>query len=261
MTYSLSSFFLAISIGLAPLGLSAVQVATLDGLPFPVDQDYYNGSDSAGGFIDAGVLFRNNFTDFGEFTSWDGFAYSRVNDTETPGFFNQYAAITGTDFSGKGTYAVAYVNEFASLSVQEPVTFGGFYVTNTTYAALSMQNGDDFSKKFGGLDGADPDFFRLSIQGYLLGNRVNALTFYLADFTSDKAADDYILTDWSWVDLSELGTVDELRFSLTSSDTGRFGMNTPAYFAMDNLTIVPEPSFYAALFGASALFLVLRRKR
>jgi len=40
--------------------------------------------------------------------------------------------------------------------------------------------------------------------------------------------------DWEWVDLSGLGLVDMIEFSLSSSDTGAYGMNTPAYFFIDN---------------------------
>lgn len=261
MTHSYFSALLTAVIGLAPLGLTAVQVATFDGLPFPEGQDFYNGADGAGGFSDAGAFLHNSFTDFGGFSVWNGFAYSRVNDTTTADFSNQYAAITGADFSGNGAYAIAYINEFASITTQEAVTFAGFYATNATYTALSMQNGDDFSKKFGGANGTDPDFFTLTIQGFLSGSHINTVTFNLADFTSQNSEDDYIITDWTWVDLSTLGLVDELQFTLSSSDNGAFGMNTPAYFAMDNLTVVPEPSFYAALLGACTLFWVIRRRR
>lgn len=250
-----------LSLTLLPLSLSAVQVASLDSLPFPDGQDYYNGADNAGGFTDAGIHFSNSFTDFGSFTVWDGFAYSRVNDTETPGFGNQYAAITGSGVGGGGVYAIAYDTGTLSLSTEGSVQYSGFYITNTTYAALSMMHGDDFSKKFGGVNGTDPDFFALSIQGYAGGQEVSTLSYYLADFRSEDSGDDYILTDWSWVDLTALGTVDELRFSLSSSDNGQFGMNTPAYFAMDDLTIVPEPSFYAALLSMGVLVWIVRRRR
>ena len=39
-------------------------------------------------------------------------------------------------------------------------------ITNTTYAALDMQTGTpDVSKKFGGSEGTDPDYFLLKIKG------------------------------------------------------------------------------------------------
>jgi MYXO-CTERM domain-containing protein len=64
------------------------------------------------------------------------------------------------------------------------------------------------------------------------------------------------------VSLASLGAVQSLRFSLASSDTGEYGINTPAYFAMDNLSVtaVPEPS--ACLLALAGVFMVagLRRR-
>jgi len=56
----------------------------------------------------------------------------------------------------------------------------------------------------------------------------------LADYRFEDNAEDYILNEWIYVDLTVLGEVDSLQFSLTSSDTGAVGMNTPAYFCIDN---------------------------
>jgi hypothetical protein len=52
----------------------------------------------------------------------------------------------------------------------------------------------------------------------------------------------HILNTWKCVGLRSLGTVKSLEFSLSSSDTGEFGMNTPAYFAMDFLNPPDEDS-------------------
>jgi len=66
--------------------------------------------------------------------------------------------------------------------------------------------------------------------------------FYLADFQFTDNAFDYILDGWTWVDLSSLGSaVKTLEFALSSSDTGMWGMNTPAYFALDNLLFATRP--------------------
>jgi hypothetical protein len=107
-----------------------------------------------------------------------------------------------------------------------------------------MRDGDAFAKKFGGTSGNDADFFKLELQGFRGGNLTNKFDFYLADFRAANAADDYIVENWTRVNLASLGTVDSLKFALTSSDVGQFGMNTPAYFAMDRLefSAVPEPS-------------------
>jgi hypothetical protein len=60
---------------------------------------------------------------------------------------------------------------------------------------------------------------------------------------------------WEWFDLSGLGAVDAIRFDFSGSDVSQWGLNTPSYFAMDNLTFapVPEPGTWALLAGAVAV--------
>jgi len=68
-------------------------------------------------------------------------------------------------------------------------------------------------------------------------NTIKMYNFYLADFRNADNSKDYILNTWKWLNLTPLGLVDSLEFILSSSDNGAFGMNTPAFFALDNLTI------------------------
>ena len=71
------------------------------------------------------------------------------------------------------------------------------------------------------------------------GNYVNStVEFYLADYRYADNSLDYLVDEWTWVDLSGLGAIAQLEFSLEGSDMGMFGLNTPAYFAMDNLTLL-----------------------
>ncbi len=231
---------------------------------------YYNGADGAGGFLNSDFWFTNNHN--ATYGSWDGWAYSNTSDTTTAGYTNQYSAVTGSGADGSDTYGVAYMSTFGPNNTQ--ILFGynsGQYaqsvesiqVTNTTYAALSMQNGDSFAKQFGGLDGTDPDWFLMTVYGLDAGyaRTAESVSFYLADYRSDNPLDDYILTDWHQLDLTGLGTVYGLEFELSSSDVGAFGMNTPAYFAMDNLeaSAVPVPAA-VWLLGSGLLGLIgLRR--
>ena len=41
------------------------------------------------------------------------------------------------------------------------------------------------------------------------------------------------MNTWEWVDLTTLGSLDSVSFRLSSSDVGSFGMNTPAFFCID----------------------------
>ena len=201
--------------------------------------EFLNGSDGSGGFSSGNVFLPNNYND--EFGSWSGWAISAATDAETPGFTNQYSAYTGGGYEGSTAYAVAFAGGTGSLVELEgdagSGVVEGLYVTNSTYAALSMLNGDMFAKKFGGETGDDPDYFLLTVKKYLNGElSTDSVDFYLADYRFEDNSQDYIVDEWTYLDLSSLGNADSLLFTLSSTDNGQFGMNTPAYFCIDNLT-------------------------
>jgi Domain of unknown function (DUF4465) len=231
---------------------------------------YWNGSNSAGSFTAAGsstpVTLSNSYdTTYG---SWDGFAYSNTTDTTSAGFANQYSSAAGTGAGGSSKYAVGFQPYFGewAMNFTAPVSLigGGMNLTNTTYAYLSMLNGDFYSKKFGGATGDDQDWFKLTISGWNGVTLLGTVDFYLADYRFANNAQDYVLSSWTNVDLSSFGgNVSKLTFALSSSDNGMYGMNTPAYFAADDIVAfaaVPEPAAVAALVGVLPLALALRRR-
>lgn len=242
--YTLASFLL-----LAAQAFAQVTTVDFEDKTLPLNS-FYNGADLAGGFSSRGASFNNTFTP--AFGVWSGWSYSNVNDSTTAGFTNQYAAIAGTGVGGTGIYGVAF--NFSPGDARITLPAGtlplSVSITNTTYAALSMKNGDSFAKKFGGASGNDPDFFLLTIQGRDAGNNITGtVPFYLADYRFSDNFLDKIVSAWTSVDLSSLpGNTTNLTFDLTSSDVGPFGMNTPSYFALDNLIVgVPEPTTMALL--------------
>lgn len=228
-------------------------------------ESFFNGSDGAGGFHSAAVHFSNDFnSDFG---SWSGFAYSNMSDTTTAGFLNQYSGFAGSGADGSGNYGVAFISAFgpqAMITLPEPTTVHQMSITNTTYTALSMLQGDDFAKKFGGATGDDPDYLQLEIHGMdASGARTGSIPFLLADFRFSDNSQDYVIDDWVEVDLTSLGTnVKWLEFEMETTDVGMFGPNTPLYFALDNLTIhsIPEPAT-AVLTSWSVFFMIVRRRQ
>ena len=158
------------------------------------------------------------------------------------------------------------LEELPYLEFPQAVNPQSAQVTNMTYAALSMRDGDPFSKQFGGETGGDADWFKLSIYGTDAGGNLvpGVVEFYLADFRFAESVDDYIVDAWSLVDLSSLAGVTRLYFNLSSSDSGQFGMNTPSTFAIDDLRFaqVPEPSaMILAAVGAMLLAPAARRRR
>lgn len=219
---------------------------------------FKNDAGPSGAFVFEGVSFPNSYTVEPTYTYWSGFAISNTTDTTTAGFGNQYSAFPGGGAGGSSTYAVSYGTTAVQFTTSVNLNGLGASITNTTYAVLSMQIGDTFAKKFGGDTGTDPDFFKLTIRGFAGGTATGtAVDFFLADFRSDNSSQDYIVNQWTYVDFSALGTVDEIRFSYTTTDP-RGG--TPSYFALDNFLAVPEPS--AAMLGLlGCLGLVSRRRR
>jgi hypothetical protein len=218
---------------------------TIDFEELPLgSEDFYNGSSgdpNASGFTSFGAYFNNDFNGF-----WQGWSYSRTTDTVTPGATNQYSAYAGGGANGSLQYGVAFngfdggggiIPEIRLPADSEPTSVK---ITNSTYAALSMLLGDGFAKQFGGGDGSDSDWFLLKVEGWDASDTVvGDVSMYLADYRPSDPNDDYILDQWTDLDLSPLAGlgVEKLAFRLSSTDNGAFGMNTPAYVAIDNLVL------------------------
>ena len=203
---------------------------------FPVDSSgTYPGNENLIGFEDNGLFFRNDYNP--AFQSWNGFALSRKTDSITAGYGNQFSCRAGRAWEG-ATFALAYASSrvFIRRNPQEDLRrLKEFRYCNNTYAAQSMQNGDAFAKKFGGASGLDPDFFVLKVFNYFNGSISDSAAYYLADYRPDGTAADFIVKDWKLADAGFSNPFDSLGFELSSSDVGSFGMNTPAYFCLDNL--------------------------
>ncbi|MGK7940195.1 MAG: DUF4465 domain-containing protein [Crocosphaera sp.] len=240
---------------LASNSVLAQSVIDFEDLPL-APESFNNGSDGSGGFTSRGAFFNNNFNS--DFNSWSGWSYSNTTDTTTPGFVNQFSAFTGEGFGGSSNYGVAFsFNPGDSrIILPERTTPLSMQITNTTYAALSMLNGDQFGKVFGGQTGDDPDFFLLTITGLNASDEViGTIDFYLADYRFSDNSQDFIVDTWNEVDLTNLKGATSLSFALTSSDLGTFGINTPAYFAVDNLVVssVPESTSILSLLGLATV--------
>ena len=213
-------------------------VATFDNLLLD-SESYWNGVDNKGSFVSGSYLFENGHEayDYGGGYIYDycyGFYYTNMTSTTFGGDYSteQYKSCVGHGVENSANYATYNVNSWTPkfvevLGANDGAVVPGFYVTNAASAYTSMTNGDAYAKKFG-----KDDWFKLTVTGYDAAGQVTGTKdFYLADLRDDKA---YIINDWRYVDLSALGKVKKLGFDLSSTDNGDYGMNTPAYFCVDN---------------------------
>ena len=178
------------------------------------------------------------FTNSTQYGYWGGFTASNRTDLSQTGLDAQYTAATGCGYDGSTHYAVAY-----TMGVQTDVyatdgqmhTVTGCYVTNNLWTYQDILQGGYGEQPYGGPTGNDPDWFKVTATGKnASGQTVGALDFYLADFRFVNNEEDYVLNTWEWFDLSPLGNVATISFSLSSSRDSGYNMITPAYFCMDN---------------------------
>jgi hypothetical protein len=254
---------------LLPLATAAqAAVVSFEELTVPA-AGYFNGDPSnlsPGGEVtqpwtSGGLSFSNTFgidADYA-FPYWFGFAYSDVVNTTTNTFENQYAAFPGSGHQST-TYGVAYADG-ATIALPSVSNVAGMRIANTTYTFLTMRDGDSYGFTSPLAAGG---WFLVTASGSLGGTSTGTAEFYLADLRGGSPPG--IVSGWEWFDLSGLGAVDTVSFTFTGSDVGSFGLNTPAYFALDDLTFsasVPEPGTWALLAsgGVAGLTTAAQRRR
>lgn len=220
--------------------------------------DYYNGSDENGDIQINDIKLSNLYNT--EWSSWSGFAVSKVQDNTTAGFGNQYASFANGGGDASVKYGVFY--SMGEIEFNQTRVIHSMQVTNTTYAGISMRDGDAYSKQFGSVNGPDgepdgtngEDWFLLQI--IALDENDNALDtvdFYLADFRFADDNQDYIVDAWETIQFQNL-VAKKLKFNLSSSDIGDWGMNTPSYFAIDNLVASPTVGVKSATTIEASIF-------
>lgn len=221
----------------------------------PIDYD----SEGVWQGVATNTPFQSNYMIFaheGEMSAfglvWNGFTPARVSATEeqTDWLSHQFQIMPGGGVGGAGTpYVVAYWNTSENSTTPASdrscrITYSSTIqsssrlfrpqnvkVVNTAYTYYTMLRGSAFSRAF-----AAGDYLVLTAHGVHADDSETTLDFYLAD-CSGEDAEKWFVTTWTPFDLSGLGEVKELYFTMESSDTGRWGMNTPSMFAIDHLTI------------------------
>jgi hypothetical protein len=111
-----------------------------------------------------------------------------------------------------------------TIKLAQATTIPGFYVTNCIYTYNSMKYGDSYAGK----PFETGDYLKLIIYGIRDNVMKDSVEFYLG--TATKLVD-----EWTYVDLTALKEVDGITFKLIGTRMSYGYLNTPAYFAFDNL--------------------------
>lgn len=170
------------------------------------------------------------------FASWgfgEGFTFtSSANDSI--GDYSNIAAITakgvrtnayftanagGANYQG-GLAAEISFKDSAAYNVQE------CYITNSTYAYKYIKDNPKYNQEAWGAN----DWFKLTITGYNKKVETGSIVIMLADGTD-------LINNWQQVNLTKLGKVTSIKFTVSSTDNNDYGMVTPAYFCLDQLTV------------------------
>lgn len=140
--------------------------------------------------------------------------------------------------NGSKNFAVTFCNSNPTIDEMNPQVelnilhdklhiVESMMISPTTYSLNIAKNGDGYSAH--GLTGAD-DYVTLTIHGLVEKTVVSSVDV-------DMARAGKFLEGWQTIDLTSLGEVDGLMFTMNSNDVGTYGINQPTYFAFDNVKV------------------------
>lgn len=178
---------------------------------------------------------------------YSNFVVSNNKNTDGTDYTKPYQS-TASGAKNGNNYAVFYLETYYTeasneVSLPEEATVSGFWVCNNTYAMYTVTNGNAPGRIFG-----QGDYFKLTMTGYDANGEVTGtVDQMLVDCT--EAGNWVCVKDWRWVDLTSLGKVKSIKFSMSCTDNTSMWMNTPAYFCMDDFGgIAPEKNTEYAKF-------------
>jgi hypothetical protein len=106
------------------------------------------------------------------------------------------------------------------------------YIVNTLYTLYVLYYGNDYCAPL-----AENGYLKVTATGYLGDSIVGTSDFYLANKNRT------FVSKWTEWDLSELGYVDKIQFTMSGSADlyGEWGINVPTYFAIDDISVRVYP--------------------
>ena len=231
-------------------GAVSAEVVVLD-LSNPAEAIEYNEKGVWSDVYKADAAIHSQEFTFSHISSspsyYNGFVASKSNTIlESANFDDQWGCMARGGYAGEGTpYLVAYWDSellseenSCQVTISSPYYAAGFYVCNSPYTYYAIQKGNILAKKF-----EQGDWLKLIIHGVDdSGTETGTVEFFLADYRAEKSESWTLNKSWEWVDLSPLGKVASVYFTLDSSDKSEYGIKTPSYFCLDRFTVLTAPS-------------------
>lgn len=238
---------------LVPVIAPTLSVATFDDLFLEPESNWMFDPDATAETV-SDAFFSGSFR-FGNFPmvqygAWCGYGYANETATEfNDDYTNQFRNVVGGGAAKTDNYGVAYmmyadtrINVSAS---DKGLVIPGVYITNAAVTAEKILLGDTWCPKFTAENG---DYMTLKIYGYdAEGKETGVVDAVLADFRGEYGeAGGYVLSDWKWFDLSQLGAVNTLKLDYESTQKDF----VPGYACFDQLGAYDPSSALDGVSGA-----------
>jgi hypothetical protein len=200
-------------------------------LLYPEDETLYNWNDANNTF-----LAHELPNGWGDFQFWgSGMAVSNYieQDVVKGTYMTQLSIPVASGHNGSSNFCVVFSASGAailpSLYFYDGVerVIDHMYVVPTTYLLNSEMNGDGFAQA-------------LTAEGtgcWIVATGFDANGEETGTARFDLAKDGKFVTDWTKFDLSSLGKVAKVTFLVDGTDKGMWGLNTPGYFALDDVAV------------------------
>lgn len=198
----------------------------------------YNDADSCASILVNNGVFRFSHLPSGMSyggMSWEGFTLSIVSQDTA----NVLGCVANGGLNGVATpYIIGYYSEWVSSSQgysSNIIEFDQLYYPEYVYICQNSNTHKAITQgEFNARPFTEQDTLALIIQTLDSTKTPTATTIYYL------AIDGTCNEGWVKVPLTALGQTSCLSFSMTTTDIGDWGANTPLYFALDGLTINTE---------------------
>lgn len=198
----------------------------------PYDDQFYSGGTAVSKFSSTSCLLTEDNS-----SEWYKYqlAVNSDNGMGWPGHYSAKACLVAFGTSATEPWGRASQINFTDSEKTERM-IEQLSVCNTVYANTYMTVDAGFNKV---MSISLQSFLKVKFIGYdAAGRKTGEVETYLAKFFGDNPFG--VLNGWQRVPLLGLGKIHTLVIDIEGSDMGDYGLNTPAYVAIDDILVLLE---------------------